>query len=227
MFKYGVIISGGRGMRMDPITSYVPKACVRIGHQELIKYSIDLFHKSGVKYIYATYNHLAKILFEKMKSSVSGFINTLDSDNAYFLSHSFVQSLDEPILVIPCDLIMDIDLKKVHTDYYALGEPAIMIVPTSPAKPIDGDCIISENNIVKELSRKIQSNVYASGLQVINVAKVLRNIDYPGNNFYDIWNELMKVNQLYVSNVVAENWQTFDRFQDVVDYNKAYDSAEN
>ena len=91
MFKNAIILSGGEGVRMRPLTKYIPKALVEFNGVPLIKNILNLLNTNGVKDIYVTYNYLSEILFNNLKNEVKGFINTTDKDNSYFLFNSFVK----------------------------------------------------------------------------------------------------------------------------------------
>ena len=80
MFNNSVIIAGGNGSRMRPLTDYIPKALVKVDGVPLINHSINLLSGYDIN-IYVTYNYLSNILFEKTNSKVKGFINPINQDN--------------------------------------------------------------------------------------------------------------------------------------------------
>jgi len=189
-FKTSVILSGGKGNRMRPITNYIPKALVEVGDKPLIEYVLDMV---GNTEKYVTYGHKSDLLFNKTKLDVNGYINTTGKDNAYFLYNSFVKYINEPIIVSPCDMVIEIDLNKVYSDYLTLGSPPIMVIGVNPVKGVEGDFIqYDENNIISQLSRTINSDKYCSGLQIINPYKV-NQLTQKSENFYDVWKQLMEI----------------------------------
>jgi len=211
-FKTSVILSGGKGTRMRPITNYIPKALVEVGDKPLIEYVFEMVH--GTKK-YVTYGHKSDVLFNKTKLDVSGYINTTGKDNAYFLYNSFVKYINEPIIVSPCDMVIEIDLNKVYSDYLTLGSPPIMVIGVNPVKGVEGDFIqYDENNIISQLSRTINSDKYCSGLQIINPYKV-NQLTQKSENFYDVWKQLMEINKLKASNIIPTKWRCYDYFENI------------
>jgi len=211
-FKTSVILSGGKGTRMRPITNYIPKALVEVGDKPLIEYVFEIVH--GTKK-YVTYGHKSDVLFNKTKLDVSGYINTTGKDNAYFLYNSFVKYINEPIIVSPCDMVIEIDLNKVYSDYLTLGSPPIMVIGVNPVKGVEGDFIqYDENNIISQLSRTINSDKYCSGLQIINPYKV-NQLTQKSENFYDVWKQLMEINKLKASNIIPTKWRCYDYFENI------------
>ena len=147
----------------------------------------------------------------QLNKQVSGFINTTNQENSFFLFNSFLNSMNDNILVLPCDIVIDIDLNKLMEDFLLLGEPAIMIVPTSVKSGIEGDFISYNlyNNCITKLDRSENTNIYASGLQVINLNKINKfKINY--DNFSSLWKYLLENNELKVSNVHPIFWNCFD-----------------
>ena len=216
MFNNAIILSGGEGTRMKPLTNYIPKALVEVNGKPLINGIIFLLEKYNINEIYLTYNYLSEILFKNLKHKVKGFINTTNNDNSYFLFNSFVKLINEPIIVIPCDLIVEINFDKLYQDYMELGQPAIMLIPTNPKNGIDGDYIFFDgDNIIKSLDRKIISKVYCSGIQIINPYKV-NLLCEKKNNFYDVWKQLIGTNNIKVSNVQPNKWDAFDKINQII-----------
>jgi len=211
-FNTSIILSGGKGTRMRPITNYIPKALVSVRDKPLINHVFDMV---GDVEKYVTYGHKSKMLFSKTRLDVSGYINTTNKDNAYFLYNSFIKHINEPIIVSPCDMIMDIDLNKVYDDYVSLGNPTIMIVGVNPTDGIDGDFVEYDiTNNITSLSREKVTDRYCSGLQIINPYRV-NNITKKCDNFYDVWKQLMEISHLKISNVTPNSWACYDDYKNI------------
>lgn len=219
-FKNSVILSGGFGTRMRPITNYIPKALVEVDGKPLINHVFNFIdgenNMSDIKK-YVTYGHKPEILFNSTKGLVDGYINTIDKDNSYFLYNSFVKHINEPIIVTPCDMIIEIDLDKVYDDYIELGSPPIMVIGVQPIDGVDGDFIEYDNtNTIISLSRDNKSDKYCSGLQIINPYEI-NKITQTSDNFYDVWSQLIGyVGGLKVSNVVPTKWRCYDNLNEVI-----------
>ena len=206
-FKTSLILSGGLGSRMKPITNYIPKALVEVYCKPLIRH---VFNMLGDVKKYVTYGHKSDVLFNEVGLEVDGFINTTDKDNSYFLYNTTIKHINEPIIVSPCDMIIDINLDKVYMDYINLGSPAIMVIGVTPVEGVDGDYI--EYDDVNEIIRLDRENItdkYCSGLQIINPYKV-NGITQERDNFYGVWEQLKNMGELKVSNIVPTKWKCYD-----------------
>ena len=214
MFKYAVIYAGGEGTRMLPLTNYVPKALVLINKIPLIDYNIKLLRKNNIKHIYVTYSYKGEQLLVHLKDKVDGFINTTNKDNAYFLYNSFIKFIDEPVICMPCDIIVDINFKNIYTENVKLKYPIHSIIPTKPHKNISGDFITFSNNIITQLNRKKKTELYASGIQIINPKRV-NSLTTPKQKFNKVWEQLIKYKQLHLINIQPKKWKAYDTLNSI------------
>lgn len=211
-FNNSVILSGGFGNRMKPITNYIPKSLVEVEGKPLINHVLDMI---GDVKKYVTYGHKSDILFNTTKLHVDGYINTTHKDNAYFLYNSFIKYINEPIIVSPCDMVMDIDMCKVYDDYINVGSPAIMVIGVKPLDGVDGDYIEYDGtNTIINLDRKKVTDKYCSGLQIINPLRV-NEITKECDNFYDVWKQVMSAGHMKVSNILPTKWKCYDSINQI------------
>lgn len=63
-FSFAVIMAGGEGMRMRPITEKLPKPMVEIGGVPLLERQIQRLVKAGLKRVYLSVNYLSHIIEE-------------------------------------------------------------------------------------------------------------------------------------------------------------------
>lgn len=212
MFRYAVILAGGEGSRMKPLTDYIPKPLVKVEGLHLVEHVIYFLRANNISNIFTTYGYKGEMLLENVAKEVEGFINTSGRDNAYFLFNSIIKYINEPIVVCPCDMITNLDLEAVYEDYIKLGSPAACIVPVNTL--LDADSIIVENNKVRTITRSSRMGLYASGVQILNPHRINELIT-PENNFYQVWNNLIEVEQLYATLVMPTQWKIFDRLKDL------------
>lgn len=63
-FSFAVIMAGGEGMRLRPITNVIPKPMVDIGGVPLLERQIQRLAKAGLTRIYLSVNYLSKIIVD-------------------------------------------------------------------------------------------------------------------------------------------------------------------
>lgn len=207
--EHALIMAAGRGIRMMPLTEDLPKPMVMLDGSTLISKGID-FLKDHIKNIHITVGYKGNLVAEHViNKGVNSIFNTDGKGNSWWIYNTLIKHLDEPLLLLTCDNIVEMNIGLLTEEYYKLGAPACLLVPIPPVKGLDGDYIFQENNIVSELSRNKPTNIYCSGIQILNPTKI-NQITNPTENFYDLWNELIQQKQLFCSNIYPSKWTAID-----------------
>lgn len=202
-------MAAGRGSRLMPITKKIPKGLVKHKQTTLILSGIERLRKYLNKiHISVGYKGpiLAKYLIEQ---NISTIVNTNNQGNSWWIFNSVFKNFDRPIFVLTCDNVTDINFSKIAKDYFEQGSPLCMLVGTKPVAELEGDYIFRKKNIVHFLSRKKKSDIYCTGIQVLNPKKINEKIS-KSNDFGTLWKKLIKIKQLYLSNVYPKKWYTVD-----------------
>lgn len=210
--RHALIMAAGRGLRMMPLTESIPKPMVTIDGVTLISKGID-FLKKKIGNIHITVGYKGNMVAEHVtQMGVNSIFNTDGHGNAWWVYHTLMHLIDEPVLVLTCDNIVELDIALLANEYAALGSPPCLVVPVPPVKGLEGDYIFHEKNVVTELSREKPSGIYCSGIQIINPAAVNR-LTQPTDNFYTLWSELMAQKKLYCSNLYPSQWTAIDTME--------------
>ena len=210
--NHAFIMAAGRGTRLMPLTRKVPKGLVKFKQSSLIANGVKKL-KRYIDFIHISVGYKGPILAKHLiEEKVSSIINTDKKGNSWWIFNSILKSFDSPLYVLTCDNVTNIDFKKIEIDYYKKGEPLCMIVPTRPIEGLAGDYIFRKKNIVQRLSRKDKSDIYCTGIQVLNPKKINKKIK-PTDDFNILWKRLIKKKQLYVSDVVPRKWYTVDNIE--------------
>ena len=206
------IMAAGRGIRLMPLTKKIPKGMVKYKQSSLIVNGINRLRKY-IKNIHISVGYKGPILAKHLiENKVNTIINTNEKGNAWWIFNSIFREINKPIFVLTCDNVTQINFKKIEKDYNKLGRPLCMIVPTKPQFGLDGDYIFRKKKIVYKLSRKIKTDNYCTGIQVLNPKGINKYIKYT-DDFNVLWKRLIKINQLYVSNVMPKKWFTVDNLE--------------
>ena len=199
-------MAAGRGHRMMPLTATIPKAMVRYNGSTLIGRGIQQLRKH-IAHVHITVGYRGAMLAEHViLNGVSSVFNTEGQSNCWWVYNTLLKYLEEPVYVLTCDNIMelDFDLFKKRTDFNR-GAPACMIVPVKPVVGLEGDYIFHQNNIVTELNRNKESDIYCSGVQVIKPAEINR-LTKEGEDFYSLWKQLIAQQQVIASSIYPKSW---------------------
>lgn len=217
LIKHALILAAGRGIRLMPLTKNIPKALVKIDNQTLILKGIKKIRKT-FKNIHITVGYKGNLTASHViKHKVSSVINTNNKGNAWWIFNFPFSNLNEPIIVLTCDNITNINFHLLEKDYLKQKSPACFLVPVKPINNLEGDYIHSKNNFVKILSRTKKADLYCSGIQIINPFRINKLIKQ-SENFYNVWKSLIRLNQLKVSNIIPKKWFTIDNIKQLKYY---------
>ena len=219
MINHAVILAAGRGVRMMPLTNKIPKAMVKVKNQTLILNGIKKIQKF-IKNIHITVGYKGSVIAKHViRNNVRSVINTNNKGNAWWIFNFPFNLINEPIFVLTCDNITDIDFNLIEKDYIKKGKPDCFLIPVNPVKTLEGDYIHRKKNIVIKLSRKVKSDIYCSGIQIVNPYKI-NKIVKKTEDFNKVWKKLILKKKLLVSDVVPKQWFTIDNIKQLEMYKK-------
>jgi NDP-sugar pyrophosphorylase family protein len=219
MINHAVILAAGRGVRLMPRTKKIPKAMVKVKNQTLILNGIKKIQKY-IKNIHITVGYKGSMLAKHViENKVNSVINTNKKGNAWWIFNFPFNQLNEPVFVLTCDNITNIDFSLIEKDYKKKGKPECFLIPVKPVKNLEGDYIHKKKNTVLKLSREQKSDIYCSGIQVVNPFKINRIVNKT-EDFNVVWKKLISKKKLIVSDVSPKKWFTIDNLKQLTIFRK-------
>tara|TARA_Y100000589_G_scaffold45501_3_gene38266 strand:+ start:1177 stop:1860 length:684 start_codon:yes stop_codon:yes gene_type:complete len=214
-----IIMAAGRGMRMMPFTDKKPKAMAPYAGSTLISNGIDAISKY-IPEIHITVGYKGAMLASHViEHNAASVFNTEGKDNSWWLYNTLMKYVDSPIFVLTCDNVVELDFESLEKDYFEAGSPACMVVPVKPVKGLEGDYIVKDGAVINDLTRKIKTEMYCSGIQILNPKKI-NTITEKSDNFYGVWKQLIAQKQLYCSNIYPKKWYAVDNLIQLEEINK-------
>ncbi|MDO8743411.1 MAG: HAD-IIIA family hydrolase [Candidatus Azambacteria bacterium] len=137
-----VIIAGGKGTRLAPLTKKIPKSLVKIGGKPLIEHQIILLKKYGIREIWILLGYLGDPIREYLQNGEKWHVNIhyLQEDRPLGTAGA-VKTLENKIkgdfLVISGDVMLDFDVKRFIG--WHKGIASIVVHPND--HPIDSDLV--------------------------------------------------------------------------------------
>jgi len=219
LIRHALIMAAGRGQRMMPLTEAMPKPMAPFRGSTLIAEGISRLTQR-IAHIHITVGYKGAMLAQHViERGVSSVFRTEGQSNSWWIYNTLLACLDEPVYVLTCDNVVELDFDRLENEYRRLGEPAGMLVPVLPIAGLDGDYIVHEDNIVIGLDRNVESSIYCSGIQILNPQKVNRLTRDEGD-FYSVWRQLIAQRELHVSSVYPDKWISVDTWQQLVALNE-------
>ena len=122
--KVGVLC-GGKGVRLKPLTSIIPKALVLLRGKPIIQHSLDLYSKQGLKDFIICIGHKGEIIedyFSSIENKPYNISYSKSGEDAGMLKriYDLKDNFDDNIIITYGDTINNIDfqdLLKFHEDH--------------------------------------------------------------------------------------------------------------
>lgn len=206
-----MIMAGGRGKRLSPLTDTIPKPMLTIGDKPIIEHNIDRLISFGIRKIYISVKYLGEQIQEYFgdgsKKGISIEYIWEDKPLGTAGALSLVENFDsEHVLLMNSDLFTDVDFEDLFIELTKSN--ADMAVASTEYK-IDVPYAVFETdgNSVKDFKEK-PSYVYHSnaGIYILKRELIKR---IPKNEFYDITDlmeELVKDGGKLIHNPILGYW---------------------
>ncbi len=171
-----VVMAGGEGSRLRPLTCTVPKPMVRIMGKPVIEYIFCLLRCHGVTQAAVTLGYLADTI-EKEYSDYSGIkLNMIREDEPLGTAGCVKRAASdfkEPFFVISGDAMCYFDLSKIMKFHKASGAKITIVASESPDPREYGIVKVDKENRVTGFVEKPSwsqaiSNLANSGVYVVN-----------------------------------------------------------
>ena len=113
-----IILAGGRGKRLRPITDYVPKPLISIKNIPIIEWQIKYLKKFGITEVIICSGYKTKMIENYLNNKKLGIKITFSIEDKPLGTGGAIKKAgkkikDKSFLVINGDTITNIDLKKV------------------------------------------------------------------------------------------------------------------
>lgn len=206
-----MIMAGGRGKRLSPLTDSVPKPMLKLGDKPIIEHNIDRLISFGIQKIYISVKYLGEQIQEYFgdgrKKGISIEYIWEDEPLGTAGALSLVEEYKtDHILLMNSDLFTNIDFEDLYLDL--IDQKADMAVASTEYK-VDVPYAVFEtdNQLVKDFKEK-PSYVYHSNAGIYILKKdLIKKI--PRNKFYDItdlMDELVSEGGSLIHNPIVGFW---------------------
>jgi len=172
-----LIMAGGKGTRLTPLTCDIPKPMVPILNKPVMEYTIELLKKYEIKNIAVTLAHLPNVIIdyfgegEKWGVNLQYYIEEepLGTGGSVKNAEDFI---DETLVVISGDALTDIDLERA-LHYHKDKKSKATLVLKNEAYPTEYGVVITNDNgeIIRFLEKpswgEVFSNTINTGIYIL------------------------------------------------------------
>lgn len=177
IFVKAVIMAGGEGRRLRPLTCTLPKPMARILGKPIMEYILDLLKKNGVMHAAVTLGYMPHVIENYFESGYKGMNLEFIKEDVPLGTAGSVKNaasdFKEPFIVISGDAVCDFDLEKIML-FHKASNAKITIVAVDAEDPREYGVIkVGEHNRVVGFIEKPSWNQAVSclantGVYIIN-----------------------------------------------------------
>lgn len=194
-----LILSGGEGTRLKPLTLKIPKPAIPLVNKPFLFYQMDLIESAGIEKCFLLSGYKAEILKNTFRSKYKNLnIEIIEEERPMGTGGAigFAKSkVNRGAIVFNGDVLFEVDLKKVikeHKESKASG--TIMAISVEDPSRY-GVILMDEKGRIKEFLEKVKnppSNWINAGLYILE-REILEEIpDIPCSIERDVFPQLLK-----------------------------------
>lgn len=218
-----MIMAGGKGERLRPLTEKTPKPMLKLGDRPIIEHNIDRLIQYGIEKIYISINYLGEQLKDYFgDGSSKGISIEYVEEEKYLGTGGAIRLVDnfdsEHILVMNSDLFTDVDFEDLYlntiNDDAEIGISSIPYTVNIPYAIFE-----REDNRVLSFKEKPNNTHYANAGIYILKKELIERI--PKDEFYNITDLIQNVldeGGKVIQNPIYGYWIDIGKHED---YNKA------
>jgi mannose-1-phosphate guanylyltransferase / phosphomannomutase len=194
-----VIMAGGSGTRLRPLTCELPKPMVPVLNRPIIEHIINLLKKHGITEIIITLHYQPEAIQQYFGDGSDWGVHlhyAIEEEQALGTAGSIKyvsELLDRTFLVISGDSITDFDLQKA-IDFHQQKQSTVTMVLTSVRNPVDFGVVITDTTgrvqrfLEKPTASEIFSDTVNTGIYILE-PEVLQSI--PPDQEFDMSQDLL------------------------------------
>lgn len=214
-----VIMAGGRGQRLQPLTDTIPKPLLKLGNMPIMEHNLNRLASFGIDDFWVTLKYLGEQIQDYFGSGKQKNINIeyiweiepLGTIGAVSQINNFNH---EYVLVTNSDLLTNIDFEQFFLDFVKQdADLAVLTIPYQVAIPYA--VLETDNGEVKRFKEKPTYTYYSNGGIYLMKKEITQLI--PKNKFYnatDLMEDLISQNKKIISFPFSGYWLDVGKHED-------------
>jgi mannose-1-phosphate guanylyltransferase len=207
-----IILAGGRGKRLRPITDYIPKPLISIKNIPIIEWQIKYLKKFGISEVIICSGYKTEMIENYLKNKKLGIKITFSIENKPLGTGGAIKKAgkkikDKSFMVINGDIITNIDLEKLLKKENSIA--SIQLKTNFGILQTDKDKIIKFDEKKEIENLWINAGIYHLNKESI---KELPNV---GDIEKTLFPDYAKKEKLSTIKFTNSKWYSIDSFKDM------------
>lgn len=214
-----IIMAGGRGRRLQPLTDSIPKSLLKVGTKSIIEHNLDRLAMFGIDDFWISLNYLGEQIEDyfgtgKQKNINIEYIWEHKALGTIGAASKIINFKHDYVLVSNSDLLTNIDYENFFLEFIKQkADLAILTIPYPVSVPYA--VLETKDGKVKSLKEKPTYTYYSNGGIYLMKREMLDFI--PKDKFYnatDLIEELIKKNHKVISIPFSGYWLDVGKHED-------------
>lgn len=190
-----VVMAGGKGTRLKPITNVIPKPLVPIGDKTILEEILDRFEEIGCRKFYMSVNYksdMMRFYLDQLEHKYDIDFFMEDKPLGTIGSVALLKGkINTPFFVSNCDIVMDQDMRDVY-DYHCENHNDLTIVTAVKSFRIPYGVIeTAEDGLMTALKEKPElTYMINTGVYILNPGCI---DEIPQGEFFHITQLMEKI----------------------------------
>ena len=215
-----VIMAGGKGSRLMPLTKNTPKPLIKVGSKAIIEHNIDRLRSFGVENYWISLNYLANQVMEYFGNGQSKYIKInyvieetpLGTIGAISKINNFN---NDYVLITNSDILTNLDYEKFFLDFLQTNADfSVVTIPYNVKIPYA--VVEIKENIITGFEEKPTYTYYSNAGIYLAKRSILKYI--PNDLFFnatDLIEKLIKLNKKIISYSFSGYWLDIGKHEDL------------
>ena len=191
-----IILCGGKGLRLRPLTNDIPKPLIQIKNKPILQYILNQFIKYKFdKYIIPTgykTNKISDFMKNNFKSIDYKIINSGDTDIITRIRDS-IKDIDSDFILSYGDTISDINLSEL-VDYYKKNTESVIVTSFPITIPFGVMEVDKKDNVTSFIEKPVLDSVMNIGY--FYFSKKHHSLFFKYNSFVEVLSYLSQKRKL-------------------------------
>jgi len=226
-----VIMAGGKGTRLKPITNIIPKPLIPLGDKTIVEIIIERFRKMGANHFYFSVNYKSEMIknyFDEISNKdyqIEYFEEEkpLGTAGSLFLLKGQIK---DTFFVTNCDILIEQDYEEVYKYHFENNNELTVLAALKNYSIPYGTLEIEENGLLKNLIEKPELTFMVNTGMYILEPHLLDEI--PPNQFFHITHLMDQIKarggKVGVFPVSEKSWMDIGAWKEYRETLKHFDS---
>ena len=217
-----VIMAGGLGTRLLPLTKDTPKPLIKVANKEIISYNFDRLHEFGINNQKISVNYLSDQIRSYCKDYNSDINFEIIEETEYLGTAGSLALIDDfendTVLLMNSDLLTNIDYEDFYQSFIAKGAD-IMVASIPYEVNLPYAILNSEDGKVSSFQEKPKYTYYANAGIYLMKKEVVKTV--PKGEFYnatDLMDAVIAAGKKLIHYPIRGYWLDIGKHED---YEKA------